>query len=413
MQNLISVQEAQTRILSTINAVSSEMELIENSLNRILADNIRSSMDIPSSDLSSMDGFAVRNTDIRNAGKETPVTLKVIDDIPAGKRSGKKIHPGQAARIMTGAELPIGGDTVIPFEQISGMDNLNDLNPPNHIVVNSEISIGANVRVRGEDINKETLLFSKNHKLRPQDIGILAMMGHQSVNVFSRPRIGIFSTGDELEVPGKALQPGKIYESNSFMLAALSEKFGAHPLRMGKASDDASEIKNVLDQFIEMKVDMILSSGGVSVGTHDVVRQVILEGGNVEFWKVNIKPGKPLLFGNYQGIPFFGLPGNPVSSYISFLVFTLPAIRKSLCLPPLEKNCIKAVLEHPVQSDGRESYLRVKLRKINGIYYANYSSHQGSANLLSLVQSDALLIIPSGVKSLSAGTDVDAWLIHD
>ena len=413
MQNLISVQEAQTRILSTINTTNSENEPIERSLNRILAENLKSGMDIPSSDLSSMDGFAVRFVDIQNAGPESPVTLNIVADIPAGSHSEVKLHQGQAARIMTGAVLPYGGDTVIPFEQIMGLDNPNQVNPPTNIIINSEIFSGANIRVRGEDINKETLLFTKNHMLRPSDIGILAMMGHQSIKVYSKPRIGIFSTGDELVEPGNALQSGNIYESNSFMLSTLAEKFGAHPLRLGKANDTALEIKIVLDQLIEMKVDMILSSGGVSVGTHDVVRQVIMEKGNVEFWKVNIKPGKPLLFGNYQGIPFFGLPGNPVSSYISFLVFTLPAIRKSLGLPPFERKTIKAVLEHSIQSDGRESYLRVKLRKMNGQYSAKYSSHQGSANLLSLVQSDALLIIPSGVKSLPAGIDVDAWLIHE
>ncbi len=181
MQNLISVQEAQTRILSTINSAANEMELIENSLNRILAENILSSMDIPGSDLSSMDGFAVRYADIQNAGNETPVTLKVIDDIPAGSPSGKRILPGQAARIMTGAALPIGSDTVIPFEQISALERPNDLIPPKNIVIQSGISFGSNIRVRGEDINKGTLLFSKNHRLRPQDIGILAMIGLQSV----------------------------------------------------------------------------------------------------------------------------------------------------------------------------------------------------------------------------------------
>ena len=412
MKNLISVLEAQSRIISSIDIGPWEEVAIEQSFHRILAQELFADMDIPAADLSGMDGYVVRNDDILAAASNKPVTLDVIAEIPAGKFPDIILQPGQSARIMTGAALPEGGDTVIPFEDISNPDQFNHPLNREKIEITSPLPGGSNVRPRGEDVRNGSLILPKYHKLEPQDIGMLAMTGSSRIKVMSKPCVGIFSTGDELILPGQPHTPGKIYESNSYMLAALVEKFGGHPVLVGKAADNPEIIESALNDLVVRNVNFILTSGGVSVGTHDYVREVIVKTGIIEFWKVNIRPGKPLVFGEYHGIPYFGLPGNPVSSFVSFLVFVLPAIRKFLGMPPLERNCVKAVLEHPVQSDGRESYLRAELSQRNGIYYADLSNHQGSGNLYSLVQADALLIIPSGVKSHPAGTEVDSWLIN-
>ncbi len=412
MENLLSVNEAQSRILSSINPGIIEEIAIEKTLHRILAQDIFANMDFPAEDLSSMDGYVVRCEDIQAADMDHPVSLEVIGEIPAGKYPDFSLQPRQAARIMTGATLPEGGDTVIPFEEISPPDQFAESKNAESLNITTTYPRGRNVRPRGQDLQYGTQILPKHHRLEPQDIGMLAMTGISKINVFAKPGVGIFSTGDELISPGQPHLPGQIYESNSYMLASLVEKYGGHPVLARKAADNPVVIEGSLNELAATNVDIILSTGGVSVGTHDYVRQVILSAGKIEFWKVDIRPGKPLVFGNYKGIPYFGLPGNPVSSFVSFFVFVLPALRKLLGLPPLVRDCVKVVLEQPIQSDGRESYLRAGLSRRNGVLLANLPHHQGSGNLFSLVQADALLIIPSGVKSLPAGTEVDAWIIN-
>jgi len=231
--------------------------------------------------------------------------------------------------------------------------------------------------------------------------------------VHRQPRIAILSTGDELIAPGLPLTPGKIYESNNILIGALTAETGAVPQILGIAGDTPAAIQTKLEQALAGEADLILTTAGVSVGAFDYVRQVIEENGRLELWRVNMRPGKPLAFGHYKSTPVIGLPGNPVSAFVGFMVFVTPVIRKLLGLRGQPRQIRKARLEHEVHSDGRESYLRAEVQSSPGGFTASLKTHQGSGNLLSIVQSNALLIIPSGVKSLPTGTEVDFWLLSD
>jgi molybdopterin molybdotransferase len=223
----------------------------------------------------------------------------------------------------------------------------------------------------------------------------------------------MLSTGDELLPIEKPLSPGKIHDSNAYTLAASIERDGGEALYLGIARDQEGAVRDIIELAVENKADLILSSAGVSVGAFDFVRQVVEKHGRMEFWRVNMRPGKPLAFGSYRGIPFIGLPGNPVSAFVGYEVFVRPAIRKLGGLSSIPRPSVRVRLGDPVESDGRESYLRAIVRFHDGHYSARLTGHQGSGNLLSLVQANALLIIPSGVKSLPAKAEVDAWLLDD
>ncbi len=242
---------------------------------------------------------------------------------------------------------------------------------------------------------------------------MLATLGLADVAVHRRPRVGILSTGDELVKPGQPLPLGHIYESNSWMISGLAAQAGAIPLQLGVAADQPDAIRRRLNQAIDAGVDLILTSAGVSVGVFDYVRQVIEEDGQLDLWRVNMRPGKPLAYGRYRGTPIIGLPGNPVSAYVGFVVFVAPAIQRMSGLPDQSRNLRRARLEQAITSDGRESYLRVHARPGPNGLTAALVAHQGSGNLLSIVRANALLIVPSGVKSLAAGDEVDIWLMAD
>jgi molybdopterin molybdotransferase len=270
---------------------------------------------------------------------------------------------------------------------------------------------GDNVRYRGDDLHIGDKVLAAGIRLRAQEIGLLAMLGVAEVQVYRRPRLALLSTGDEL-IPVKApLLPGKIHESNSLTLAALAETAGVELIRLGVAMDTEVDIRTRLERAVEEKADVIVSSAGVSVGAFDYVKSVIEENGDLNFWKVNMRPGKPLAFGKYCGIPFFGLPGNPVSAFIGFEVFVRPALEKLSGLEARLRLHQVARLAEPLESDGRESYLRAIVSQENGRLVAHLTGAQGSGNIFSLVRANALLIVPSGVKSLPANSDVEIWPI--
>jgi molybdopterin molybdotransferase len=237
------------------------------------------------------------------------------------------------------------------------------------------------------------------------------MLGVAKVSVFRLPRIVILSTGDELVPVESPLQPGKIHDSNAYTLSALIARDGGEAVYLGIVPDREESVRKILETAVESEADLILSSAGVSVGAFDFVRTVVQQDGKLDFWRVNMRPGKPLAFGNFQGVPFIGLPGNPVSAFVGYEVFVRPAISRLAGLLNISRNRIRATISHEIQSDGRESYLRAVVKIQDGRWFAKLTGHQGSGNLLSLVQANALLIIPSGVKSLPSGADVDAWLL--
>lgn len=410
MSDLLSILEAQQKILFAIKNTSPEMCLVEQAYGRVLLEDIHSPLDLPPFTNSSMDGFAVHSKDILGASVTSPVRLPVELDIPAGTINQESLPTGASARILTGAPVPDGADAVVAVESTDQFKGLQTTVLPEFVTIFTAASPGENVRPAGEDVAIGQLVLSKGRVLQPQDIGLLISLGIREVKVARKARVALFSSGDELLEPGEALAPGKIFDSNRFVLTGLLQAAGAEVIQLGVARDSRESVTETLGKALQDPPDLILSSAGVSVGVFDYVYKVIKENGELTFWKVNMRPGKPIAFGSYKNIPFLGLPGNPVSAYIGCVVFVLPILRKIHGLPPTARKLIKAVLTEPLKSpDGRESYYRGTLRRENEIYKASLAGHQGSGNLFSLVKANALLIVPAGVRLIPAGDEIFAW----
>jgi molybdopterin molybdotransferase len=411
--SLLSVDQARERILSHFQPVTTETLPLTECSNRVLAEDIVATSDLPPFDNSSMDGFAVRAADVAQAVAASPRSLRVVADIPAGSYPTISLAPGEAARIMTGAPVPAGADAVVPVED-TNFDHRDAGTPaPDEVQIFKFAKSGANIRPRGLDLRAGDVVLKKGRILKPQDLGLLAMLGFAKVLVYRRPRVALFSSGDELLPVDAPLEDGKIHDSNSYTLAALAEDAGAEVVRLGVAKDSHDSVKALFEKAVESNVDLILSSAGVSVGAFDFVKEVIESNGQMDFWRVNMRPGKPLAFGAYRNIPFIGLPGNPVSAFVGFEVFVRAAIQRLSGSLSSSRPTVRVRCEEQIDSDGRESYLRAQVHSAgeDGALVARLTGHQGSGNLYSLVQANALLIIPAGVKCVPAGQEVNAWLI--
>ena len=408
---LLSVSEARERILSHFQSVTTESLPLAECMNRVLAQDITAETDLPLFDNSSMDGFAIRATDVVDANPASPRSLRVVADIPAGASPTISLAPGEAARIMTGAQMPNGADAVVPVEDTDFENRDAGSTPPDYVKIFKPVKSGDSTRPRGMDVHAGDVVLKKGRALKPQDLGLLAMLGFARVEVHRKPRVGLFSSGDELLEVGALLESGKIRDSNSYMLASLIESANVEVVRLGVAKDNFDSVKSLLERAVNENVDLILSSAGVSVGAYDFVKSVIESNGSMDFWRVDMRPGKPLAFGKYKKIPFIGLPGNPVSAFVGFEVFVRGTLGRLSGSLDGSRQTVRVRSEEEINSDGRESYLRAQIREENGILLARLTGHQGSGNLLSLVQADALLIIPAGVKCVPAGQEVDAWLL--
>lgn len=409
--SLLSVDQARERILSHFQPVTTETLPLAGCSQRVLAQDISATSDLPPFDNSSMDGFAIHAADVQDAGTESPSSLRVVADIPAGSQPTISLAPGESARIMTGAPLPDGADAVVPVED-TDFDNRDAGTPaPDRVQIFRPAKAGANVRPRGMDLSAGEVVLHTGRVLKPQDLGLLAMLGFADVSVYRKPRIALFSSGDELLPVDAPLEEGKIRDSNSYTLAALVEGAGNEVIRLGVAKDNPDSVRALLEKAVERNVDLIISSAGVSVGAFDFVKQVIETNGKMDFWRVNMRPGKPVAFGEYKQIMFIGLPGNPVSSFVGFEVFVRPALQRLSGALDGDRTTVRVRCEEQIDSDGRESYLRAQVHEADGSLIARLTGHQGSGNLHSLVQANALLIIPAGVKCVPAGQEVKAWLI--
>ncbi|PKN97378.1 MAG: hypothetical protein CVU42_16370 [Chloroflexi bacterium HGW-Chloroflexi-4] len=412
MTELLPVREAQDKILEIFQLRQPEVCKVELAYHRILAENITSPIALPPFNNSSMDGYAVRSEETRDASPASPVTLPVSLDIPAGYTQQGVLAKGTTARILTGAPIPEGADAVIPVEDTDQYKRPQT--GPMQFTVSffKSAKPGDNLRRAGEDVQLGQLVLERGRRLQPQDIGLLVSLGICEVKINQKARIALFSSGDELLLPGEHMSPGKIYDSNTYVLTGLFEDAGAEVTHLGIAKDNPESVKNTLDQALKNPPDLIVSSAGVSVGAFDYVREVIEANGRLSFWRVNMRPGKPVAFGNYKNIPFIGLPGNPVSAYIGAQVFVLPIIRKMSGLAHLDQRCMQVTLLDPLESpDGRESYFRGVIKKEDGIYKASLTGHQGSGNLFSLVKANCLLVVPAGVKRIAAGDTINAWVL--
>ncbi len=410
----ISVGEALDYILRHITPLDSHLVPITEALGRVLAEDVVSAVDIPPFVNSAMDGYAVRAEDVADASPESPVVLSVVADVPAGAVPDRPVEPGAAARIMTGAPIPPGSDAVVPFEQTSeGQDEATQA--AGQVKIYKAVRAGDNVREAGEDVRRgQTVLFA-GHLLRPQDIGILAAMGYPEVRVVRRPRVAILATGDELVSIDEPVTPGKIRNSNEYTSIALVKRYGGVPVPLGIARDTVEDLTAKIREGLAQNVHFFLTSAGVSVGDFDMVKNVLAAEGEMHFWQVAIKPGKPLAFGMVGGVPLLGLPGNPVAAMVAFEVFARPAILKLGGRTNWEKPLVRATLDEDVHNSGRRHYMRAQVRReADGYHVTTRGSGvqvQGSGILSSLVWANGLVIVPENVTFIQAGSPVDVWML--
>ena len=410
---LLDVSLAREKLLTHFEAIDTEKLPVDRCLGRILAETVVSNFDLPLFSNSSMDGFGICVTDFEKFKKDHSIILDVVGDIPAGKRYNRTLKPGQAVRIMTGAPVPDGVDAVVPVEY-TNIDFKNQSETvPEKIEIKKEVRQFDNIRIKGSDLRKGDTVLEPGRKIRPQDIGFLTMLGIVEVKVHKIPRVAVFSTGDELIKPGQELLHGKIFDSNSPSLKSLLQLSNVDVINFGIIPDTEQDIAVVLNEILKNGVDLILSSAGVSVGVYDFVRKVIEDNGQLEMWRINMRPGKPFMFGYYKDTPIIGLPGNPVSAYVSFLVFVQPVINKIGGYTTYSRPTSDAKLLTQIHSDGRESYLRAKISKENGELVADLTGHQGSGNMHSLVKANALIKVPAGIYNLPANSIVRAWIIGE
>ena len=403
---MISVEDALGIILDSVSVLPDEVVELASALDRVLCEDVCSDVDIPAFDNSAMDGYAVVASDLEGASADSPCRLTVLEDVPAGSLPRHRVHSGQATRIMTGAPVPEGADTVVMVE-----DTRTD---GDSVLILSQTSRGKNVRRAGEDVRRGTTVIRKGCVVRPAELGMLASVGATRMRVVQRPKVGILATGDELIGPEEPLTAGKVRSSNSYTLYGQVLKAGAIPDQLGIAKDTPDELKAKIQAGLRDN-DALITSGGVSVGDYDLVKQVLGEAGaDMKFWKVAMKPGRPLAFGVIQGKPAFGLPGNPVASMVSFEQFARPALLKMSGRTKLKRREVAAVLrEDQEQSSGRVHFVRAWVSRDGDQYVAETTGPQGSGILCSMVSSNALLAIPPGRGVLKAGEKVTAQLIDE
>ena len=396
---MLTVEEARRRMLDTINTLPTETRGLLGSLGAILAEDIYASEDIPPFHNSAMDGFAVVAGDVSNASQAQPAQLSVVETIQAGYAPTIRVQRGSAARIMTGAMMPEGADAVVMKEVTESEGK--------QVTIFESVEKDENVRFTGESVRCGDLVMSKGKLIRPQEIAMFASLNRSEVAVYKRPKVAVISTGDELTPLGAPLTAGKIRDSNRYGICAQVEEAGCCSIDMGIARDDEAETERKFRAALA-GADALITSGGVSVGEFDVVKAVLSKLGEINFWRVAMKPGKPQAYGIADGKPIFGLPGNPVSSLVVFELFVRPALLKMAGHSELLRPSFTAVLEEDVSNrDGRVSFMRSIITSRDGKYYAKTTGPQGSGILHSLVLANGFIVIPAGV-TIKAGETVEA-----
>ena len=410
---MISVDQALKKVLEHVDILEAEERPILDCLGQVLAEDVFSAINIPPLDNSAMDGYAVRAADTRGASHKSPRILRVIDTVAAGAVARSRVEPGTAIRIMTGAPIPEGADGVVRFEDTDESERQGTSAETGVLI---EVALGAEIRRVGEDIAAGSLVLKQGTALRASEIGVLASLGCGKVKVIRRPVVAILSTGDEIVDIARPLSGGKIYNSNSYSLAALVRHYGAVPKMLGIALDNEDSLMGKLRRGME--ADMVITSGGVSMGDYDVVREVLAKEGEIVFWRVREKPGKPLVFGMIKGqgkvkdIPFFGLAGNPVSAMVNFELFARPAILKMRGRKNLTKPTVRAVVEDAIENtDGRRVFTRVFVEKRGDGYFARLTGPQGSGILTSMALANGLAIVPEDKPGVKPGDEIEVMML--
>jgi len=399
-----SVAEASARILADIHRLPEERVGLLDAMGRVLARDAVAPLAMPPWRNSAMDGYAVLASDIAGATAENPVRLPVLETVPAGGFPSRAIASGEATRIMTGAPLPDGADTVVRVEDTdAGVDAVEIRNARDAL---------KNIRARGEDYNTGDVVLSAGDSLGAAQLGVLASMGMGSVDTYRRPRVALISSGDELvdlDRFDEVLAGRKIVTSNSYTLTALVRSAGGEPKDHGVAPDDPDALRQRVEGALD--ADLIITSAGASVGEYDYVRQVLASlGAELKFWRVRMRPGAPLGFGIVRGVPWIGLPGNPVSAMVTFELFVRPAIRKMLGARRLFRRPVPAVLEEPISIQARLThFLRAVLSvREDGRLGVRLTGPQGSAILTSMAKANALLVVPEDRPSAAVGEVLNA-----
>jgi molybdopterin molybdotransferase len=415
---MISIEEALERILGYVSVLDAEEKHPLGALGQVLDEDIVATFDIPPRDNTSMDGYAVRAEDTAGASESSPRELSVIGEVAAGYLFEGEVAPGTAVRIMTGAPIPAGADSVVPFEET---DEPFEKPPEKALSLAAKVRVfkaakaGNNVREAGQDVRAGELVLAKGTVLRPPEVGVIASLGRDRVRVIRRPEVAVLSTGDELLDPGEPLQPAKIYDANQYSIAALVERFGGVPRLLGVAKDTVEDLTASVREGLG--ADMLVTSAGVSRGDYDIVKDVLAREGEVAFWTVALKPGKPLAFGSFRHdgrrVPHIGLPGNPVSSMVAFELFGRPAILKMMGKTDWSRPIVKAIAEERIENAGdpRVYFARCVVTERDGRYYARLTGSQGSGVLTSMTRANGLTIIPADVDVVEPGSEIDVLML--
>ena len=404
----LSAREAAQLILHRIEREPALRVPLDDALGSVLADDVVSPLDVPAFANSAMDGYAVRSADVRGASAEHPVRLRVVEEIAAGSVPTRALGPGECSRIFTGAPVPEGADGVVRQED-------TDQGSP-EVAITSDRDAGSNVRPAGEDIRKGEVVLRAGTELGPAQLGALASVARAHPLVYRRPRVAILATGDEVvdvDQTEAILSGRKVASSNSHTLNALVRQAGGEPVMLGIAGDDPASIRRRIGTAFDC--DLLVTTGGVSVGAHDHLRDVIASlGAKLEFWRIRMRPGAPVGFGMLDEIPWIGLPGNPVSSMVTFELLVRPAIRKLMGHDAVFRRGVTVRLTEPVTVKPRlQHFLRVVVTEMGETLEARLAGPQGSGILMSMVRANALLVLPEGQLETPRGAEATAIMLDD
>lgn len=401
---MVSVEEASRIILRQVSPLPGEEVALLQAAGRVLFENVRASRNVPPFANSAMDGYAVRWLDVARASATDPVTLSVLEDVPAGYVARRRVTKGNATRIMTGAPVPRGADAIVRVEYTEFIGD--------RVRISRVDGQGSHIRGIGEDIQKGRPILKKGKLLTSADIGLLASVGKSRVRVYRRPTVAIISTGDELLEVDDSPQPGKIVNSNSYTLSAAVQEIGAVPHLLGIVRDKRKSLASAFKRALHY--DVVITSGGVSVGDYDLVKGALLDVGvRMALWRVAQRPGHPFAFGRMGSKPVFGLPGNPVSSAVSFLLYARPALLKMMGHKSFFLPVIHATLEHEIKkTKGLKEFIRCCLREDDGRSFASSTGTQSSGVLHSLSLAQGLIVCKEEETLLPKGSQVPVILLR-